>query len=97
MISLGGKIRARLLVAGRVQGVRYRESCRKKAQEFGVSGWVSNLADGRVEALFEGEKQGVERMVEWAKRGPFWAKVSSFELNEEEYRGEFEGFEIRRG
>jgi len=89
------QVRARIFVSGRVQGVYFREKTRRKAQELGVFGWVRNLPDGRVEAVFEGEKEKVEKTIEWSKKGPFWAKVNGLEVEWEEYRGEFENFEIR--
>ncbi len=89
------KIRAHIFVSGRVQGVFYRESCRKKSLSLGVSGWVKNLKDGRVEAVFEGEKGNVEKMVNWCRKGPIWAKVDSFDIIWEDYKSEFSEFETR--
>ena len=89
------KIRVHLFISGRVQGVRFREGGCKKAEELGVLGWIRNLSDGRVEAVFEGEKDKVEEMVKWSKRGPFFAKVENLEVIEEEYRDEFNSFEKR--
>ena len=68
-------IRYRVLVSGRVQGVYFRDTCRRKALEHGVSGWVRNLPDGRVEAVFEGPADGVHRLVEWMHHGPGLALV----------------------
>ena len=89
------KVRAYIIVSGKVQGVYFREKTREKSKELGVSGWVRNLSDGRLEAVFEGEKDKVEEMVEWARKGPFWAKVNGLEVSREEYKGEFSNFEIR--
>ncbi len=89
------KVRVNIFVSGKVQGVYFREKTREKAEEFGVSGWVRNLSDGRVEAVFEGEKDKVEEMVKWARKGPFWAKVNGLEVSREEYKGEFSNFEIK--
>ncbi|MBZ9572474.1 acylphosphatase [Patescibacteria group bacterium] len=89
------KARAHILVSGKVQGVFFRENTRQKAEKLGVSGWVKNLTDRRVEAVFEGEKEKVEGMVEWAKKGPIWAKVNDINVEWEEYQGEFENFTIR--
>ena len=75
------KVRAHIFVSGRVQGVFFREKARQKAQSLGVNGWIQNLADGRVEAVFEGEGEKVEKMVKWSKRGPFGLKLMSFLLN----------------
>ena len=89
------KVRAHILVSGRVQGVYFRENTRKKAQELGVFGWVRNLKDGKVEALFEGDKEKVERMVDWARQGPSSAKVENIEIDWQDYKGEFENFQLR--
>lgn len=89
------KIRAHVLVSGKVQGVFYRENTRKTAEKLGVAGWVKNLRDGRVEAVFEGEKPVVEKMVNWARKGPIWAKIEALDVVWEDYTGEFNSFEIR--
>ncbi len=77
-----------MIVSGRVQGVFFRDTCRERASSEGVGGYVRNLPDGRVEATFEGERDAVERLVEWAKEGPPQARVESAEVIEEEPRGE---------
>jgi acylphosphatase len=69
-------VRYRVLVSGRVQGVFFRDSCRRVAEEHGVAGWVRNLPDGRVEAVFEGQPEAVGRLVDWARRGPRRAVVA---------------------
>ncbi len=89
------KARAHIFVSGRVQGVFFRESARKKAKDLGVSGWVRNLADGRVEAVFEGEKEKIERMTKWAKKGPLISIVDNIDIVWEEYQAEFNDFEIK--
>ena len=68
-------IRYRVLVSGRVQGVYFRDICRRRALEHGVSGWVRNLPDGRVEAVFEGPADGVHNLVDWMRHGPDLAVV----------------------
>ena len=68
-------IRYRVLVSGRVQGVYFRDACRRRAVEHGVSGWVRNLPDGRVEAVLEGPADGVHNLVEWMRHGPDMAVV----------------------
>lgn len=88
--------RVRVFVSGKVQGVFYRSSTKDMAEKFGLSGWVRNLADGRVEALFEGKKEFVEKMIEWCKCGPEFAKVTNVEVIAEDYRGEFSGFLLWR-
>jgi acylphosphatase len=70
-----GAVRVRAVVAGRVQGVWFRESCRREADRLGVTGWVTNRADGRVEIEAEGDRAAVDALVAWAHRGPPRATV----------------------
>ncbi len=88
--------RAHVLVSGKVQGVFFRSSTKDKAEELGISGWVRNLSDGRVEAVFEGETEDVDKMVEWCRKGPEYARVTGIEIIVEEYKGEFTGFFLQR-
>jgi acylphosphatase len=76
-------VRRRVLVSGRVQGVFYRDTCRRTAQRHGVAGWVRNLRDGRVEAAFEGAPSAVAAMVRWAAEGSEHAVVTQVEEHEE--------------
>lgn len=87
--------RAHVWVAGRVQGVWYRSNTRTKAIELGLKGWVKNLWDGRVEAVFEGEAHVIKEMIEWCKRGPPLAKVKQIEVKWEEPTGEFIDFSMK--
>ncbi len=80
-------IRRRVLVSGTVQGVFFRDSCRRAAAEAGVVGWVRNLPDGRVEAVFEGDPAPVEQMVAWMGHGPSRAVVERVEVVEEQPEG----------
>ena len=89
------KVRAHIFVSGRVQGVLFRGCCKKKADKFEVSGWIKNLRDGRVEAVFEGERENVDKMVNWARKGPIWAKIDDFSVIWDNYQAEFKRFEIR--
>jgi acylphosphatase len=73
----GAVVRVRAVVAGRVQGVWFRESCRREAERLGVSGWVHNLGDGRVEIEAEGSRSAVDALVAWAHEGPRLALVDS--------------------
>ena len=91
------RVRARVFVGGRVQGVFFRFETRESARGLGVGGWVRNRRDGRVEAVFEGEKEDVERMIELCRRGPSGARVTDVEVRWEEPTGEFEGFRVRYG
>ncbi|MFH0897927.1 MAG: acylphosphatase [Candidatus Bathyarchaeota archaeon] len=88
------KTRARIIVSGRVQGVFFRDRTRAKAQEAGVTGWVRNLRNGRVEAVFEGEKEGVETMILFCKRGPPGALVREVEVRWETFTGEYKDFSV---
>jgi acylphosphatase len=81
-------IRRRVVVAGRVQGVFFRDSCQREAIGAGVVGYVRNLPDGRVEAAFEGDPAGVERMVAWCRTGPIRARVDRVEVHDEAPVGE---------
>ena len=91
------KIRARVLVEGRVHGVFFRAETLREARKHHVTGWVRNLADGRVEAVLEGEESMVQNVVEFCRRGPRGARVTSTEVSLEPYTGEFEGFQILWG
>jgi len=80
-------VRYRVLVSGRVQGVFFRDTCRQMAVEHGVSGWVRNLPDGRVEAVFEGKPEAVQRLVDWARHGPRHAAVTGVWVRAEQPEG----------
>lgn len=86
-----------MIIEGVVQGVFFRASTRDEAVRLGVGGWVRNLPDGKVEALFEGEKRKVEEIVGWCHRGPTGARVSKVDVRWEPYQGVFKHFDIRYG
>jgi len=88
------RVRAHVFVSGRVQGVYYRASTRDAAREHGVDGWVRNLDDGRVEAVFEGESDAVEAMCEWCETGSRAANVEAVDVTMESPDG-LDGFEVR--
>lgn len=92
---MSDRIRAHVYVTGRVQGVYYRATTRDTAREKGVDGWVKNLDDGRVEAVFEGPEDAVEAMVEWCHTGSPAADVEDVEAEYGDPEGA-EGFEVRR-
>jgi acylphosphatase len=94
MIQTGAVIRRRVVARGRVQGVFFRDTCRRQAWSHRVSGWVTNREDGAVEAVFEGDAAAVQAMVEWARRGPAQAHVTKLEVIEEAPQGEL-GFSVR--
>ena len=80
-------VRYRVLISGRVQGVFFRDSCRRLAEQHGVAGWVRNLPDGRVEAVFEGLAEDVGRLLDWAHRGPRLAVVEAVAVQPEPPEG----------
>jgi acylphosphatase len=87
-------IRRRVVVSGQVQGVFFRDTCRRRAQAHGVTGWVRNCPDGTVEAVFEGKPKAVEAMIEWVRKGPPTAQVDRVEVIEEQAVGE-RSFQVR--
>jgi acylphosphatase len=89
------KIRCHVLVSGRVQGVFFRQNTLEKAKAFGLKGWVRNTQDGKVEAVFEGEKEKIEKILEWMGKGPPFARVDGLEIEWENFKDEFDNFEIR--
>jgi acylphosphatase len=80
-------IRRRVVVHGHVQGVFFRDTVRRMAQQRGVTGWAANRADGTVEAVFEGEPEAVERLVDFCRNGPRGARVDSVDVYEEKPEG----------
>lgn len=89
------RTRVRVLVGGRVQGVFFRDTTRRRAQELGLTGWVRNLPDGRVEAVFEGAEKDVRAAVDFVRRGPPLSDVTHFEVTEETPRGDLDTFSVR--
>lgn len=87
------RVRARLKIYGRVQGVGFRWSMQREAKKLGLSGWVRNLPDGTVEAVIEGDEERVEALIGWAHQGPRLAMVKKVEVKWEEPRGE-RGFRV---
>jgi acylphosphatase len=91
------KTRAHVFISGTVQGVFFRSETRDEAKRLGVAGWVRNMPDGKVEAVFEGEEKSVKEIIEFCKRGPPGARVADIHVVWENYTGEFRDFEIRYG
>ncbi len=87
--------RLHLLISGRVQGVWYRASTRAKARELGLTGWVRNLRDGRVEALAEGPRVSLDELLAWCHDGPVLARVDGIERQWGPPTGEFGSFDTR--
>jgi acylphosphatase len=86
-------IRRRVRIHGRVQGVFFRDTCRRRARGLEVSGWVRNTDDGGVEAVFEGEPDAVDQMVAWCRHGPSGAVVSGIDVASESPQGD-QGFRV---
>jgi acylphosphatase len=90
-------VRAHVFVNGEVQGVFFRSRIKQEAETRNVKGWVRNLPDGRVEAVFEDEEEAVKALIEFCKRGPPGATVTNADIKWESYRGEFSDFKIKYG
>ncbi len=89
------KKRIHVFISGRVQGVFFRYTSKELAEQLGVTGWIRNLPDGRVEAIVEGDEDKIEEMIEFFHKGPPLARVDKVEIIEEEYKGEFKDFRIK--
>ena len=89
------KIQIKVVVKGRVQGVFFRVETKNTADRLGLNGYVKNLSNGSVEAVFEGDQQAVTQMVEWCHKGPAAAKVDHALAEKTEASSNFETFEIR--
>jgi acylphosphatase len=94
-VESGDRERAHVYVSGQVQGVFFRDSTRKKAEQLGLAGWVRNLPDGRVEALFEGPQDRVREMVRWCREGPSHAEVEEVDTEFEAPQEDLTGFEVQ--
>jgi acylphosphatase len=88
------KLRARVIIEGRVQGVFFRASTRDEARKLGISGWVRNLPNGDVEGLFEGDKSNVTQMLAWCYKGPPYAVVHKVNVSYEPFVGDQTGFHV---
>ena len=86
--------RIRIIVAGKVQGVFFRQALKVMAKKNDVFGWVKNLKDGRVEAVLEGDEDKVSRLVEWSHGGPANARVEDVEIHNEKFSDEFSKFDV---
>jgi len=88
------KSRAHIFVSGIVQGVYFRDFTQTHAAALGLTGWVRNVADGRVEAVIEGEQEEIERLIEHLRSGPSASRVDDVHVNWERHSGSFSAFEI---
>lgn len=86
--------RLHLFISGFVQGVGFRVFAKNEAKKLGISGWVKNLPDGRVEAVFEGKKEKVDEMVKWCYKGNPYSQVEKVDIKEEKVES-LQGFEIK--
>jgi acylphosphatase len=86
---------AHVFVDGKVQGVYFRDTTRKTAEENGVEGWVRNLSDGRVEAVFQGDRDDVEAMIDFCHEGPPRARVEGVDVEWVDEDPDLAGFRIR--
>jgi acylphosphatase len=86
--------RVQVLISGRVQGVYFRAYTRDQAVARGLSGWVRNLPDGRVAAVFEGDREKIDSMLAWCRQGPSYAAVDEVLTDWQPYQGEFQDFRI---
>lgn len=84
-----------MIITGKVQGVFYRAETASKARQLGLTGWVRNLKDGRVEAIFEGEEADVQKMIDFCRRGPPNAYVVDVDVRRQEWKDEFDNFEVK--
>ena len=91
----GGLVRRHVIVSGRVQGVFFRDSTQREARRLGVAGWVRNLEDETVEAVFEGESSAVEAMLDFCRRGPERARVEAVAVDADQPLEGLQGFDIR--
>ena len=87
-------IKVHIFLYGRVQGVAFRYYTKVMADKLGVKGWIRNLPDGKVEAIIEGDRDKVTRMIEWCKKGPSMAFVEDINIDWLPYTGEFKRFSI---
>lgn len=85
-----------LVVTGRVQGVYFRSSTVEEARRLGLTGWVRNRSDGSVEIVAEGERARLDELIRWCHHGPRGAAVQEVQVEWRPFRGEFDGFRIKR-
>ena len=92
---MNSNIRAHIRVTGRVQGVFFRQTTAEEARRIGVLGWVRNISDGDVEAVIEGDREKVDRLIDWCRHGPQAARVDDMKIAWESATGEFTSFSIK--
>jgi len=87
-------VRAHVFISGIVQGVFFRQKTKQQAQNLDVTGWVRNLDDGRVEAVFEGKEDSVKALVDFCRKGPRGALITHVDVEFETFSGEFKNFDV---
>ncbi len=89
------KVRVHVLISGLVQGVFFRYTAKTEAEKLNITGWIRNLPNNKVEAIFEGNKKGVQQIIDWCHQGPYGAVVRNVDVTWQEYSGEFGEFLIK--
>ena len=87
--------RVRMKIKGKVQGVFFRASTREAAERYGIKGWVKNMSDGTVETVAEGEKDAIEKFIDWCRKGPADARVTDIDIVRQSPTGQFKDFSIK--
>ena len=95
MVTKETRKRVHAFISGRVQGVFYRSSTKSQAMRMGLTGWVRNLPDGRVELVVEGPPNAVDELLQWCYKGPDYSRVDRIEVQEEIPTKEFDDFSVR--
>ena len=90
------RARVNIFVSGLVQGVFFRASTSQKAKKLGLTGWVRNTVDGRVEIIAEGKKEKIQELLKWAEKGSSFSRVENLEVEWEEPKDDFTSFEIKK-
>ena len=88
------QVRAHVIITGRVQGVFFRVETQRAAERFGVAGWVRNRPEGTVEAVFEGDPESVDAVLQWCHEGPNLAVVKKVDVSWQDFSGEYNRFDI---
>jgi len=88
------KTRIHAVISGLVQGIFFRSNTRTLAIQLNLTGWVRNLRDGRVEVVAEGEKENIDKLIQFLRKGPPGARVEKIEIKTEEYKDEFKDFKV---
>ncbi len=86
--------RVHIFISGKVQGVYFRQNTTYKAEELNIMGWIRNLRDGRVEAVFEGKRENIDKLLDWCNNGPKNAIVKDMQIIDEDFKNEYSNFKI---